>query len=51
MPPAPISQIGRRFTGSIRFERLPHMSDLPWLAMLGGLFALTLAFVRLCDAA
>jgi len=27
------------------------MSDLIWLALLGGLFALTLAFVRLCDGA
>ncbi|WP_293976594.1 hypothetical protein [Sphingomonas sp.] len=27
------------------------MSDLLWLAVLAGLFLLTLAFVRLCDAA
>jgi len=27
------------------------MPDLLWLAVLGGLFLLTLAFVRLCDAA
>jgi hypothetical protein len=27
------------------------MPDLIWLAVLGGLFLLTLAFVRLCDAA
>jgi len=25
------------------------MTDLIWLAMLGGLFLLTLAYVRLCD--
>jgi len=25
--------------------------DLTWLAILGGLFLATLAFVRLCDAA
>ncbi|WP_423605134.1 hypothetical protein [Sphingomonas sp. MS122] len=27
------------------------MLDLLWLAILGGLVALTLAFVRLCDGA
>jgi len=27
------------------------MPDLTWLAILGGLFLLTLAFVRMCDAA
>jgi len=27
------------------------MPDFTWLAVLGGLFLLTLAFVRLCDAA
>jgi len=27
------------------------MSDLIWLAVLGGLFLLTLAYVRLCDHA
>jgi hypothetical protein len=27
------------------------MTDLMWLAILGGLFLVTLAFVRLCDAA
>ena len=27
------------------------MSDLLWLAVLAGLFLLSLAFVRLCDAA
>jgi hypothetical protein len=27
------------------------MDDLIWLAVLGGLFLLTLAYVRLCDAA
>ena len=25
------------------------MPDLPWLALLGGLFLVTLAFVRLCE--
>ena len=27
------------------------MTDLVWLAVLGGLFLLTLAYVRLCDEA
>jgi len=27
------------------------MSNVTWLAVLGGLFLLTLAFVRLCDSA
>jgi len=27
------------------------MNDLIWLAVLGGLFLLTLAYVRLCDNA
>lgn len=27
------------------------MTDVTWIALLGGLFLLTLAFVRLCDAA
>ena len=27
------------------------MTDLAWLAVLAGLFLLTLAWVRLCDAA
>jgi hypothetical protein len=27
------------------------MSDLLWLGVLAGLFLLTLAYVRLCDAA
>jgi len=27
------------------------MSDLIWLGVLGGLFLLTLAYVRLCDNA
>jgi len=27
------------------------MADLVWLAVLGGLFLLTLAFTRLCDGA
>jgi hypothetical protein len=27
------------------------MTDLIWLAVLGGLFLATLAYVRLCDAA
>jgi len=27
------------------------MTDLLWLAILAGLFALTLAYVRLCDKA
>jgi len=27
------------------------MTDLTWLAILGGLFLLTLAFVRLCEKA
>jgi len=27
------------------------MTDLIWLAVLGGLFLLTLAYVRLCDVA
>ena len=31
-------------------EALP-MPDLTWLAILGGLFLLTVAFVRLCDIA
>jgi len=27
------------------------MPDLPWLAVLGGLFLITLAFLRLCEKA
>jgi len=27
------------------------MTDLTWLAVLGGLFLLTLAFIRLCEKA
>jgi len=27
------------------------MPDLVWLALLGGLFILTLAFIRLCEKA
>jgi len=27
------------------------MTDIAWLALLGGLFLLTLAFVRLCEKA
>jgi len=27
------------------------MQDLIWLAVLGGLFAATLAYIRLCDQA
>jgi hypothetical protein len=29
----------------------PTMTDLTWLAALGGLFLLTLAYIRLCDRA
>ena len=29
----------------------PSMTDLLWLAALAGLFAVTLAYVRLCDGA
>jgi hypothetical protein len=29
---------------------VPAMADILWLAVLAGLFLLTLAFVRLCDA-
>ena len=32
-------------------KRIPIMPDLIWLAVLAGLFLLTLAFVRLCDNA
>jgi hypothetical protein len=39
-----------------RRRRIPRpeadtMTDMIWLAVLGGLFLLTLAFVRLCDLA
>jgi hypothetical protein len=31
--------------------RSPPMSDVIWLAVLGGLFLATLAYLRLCDEA
>jgi hypothetical protein len=31
--------------------RRRHVTDLIWLAVVAGLFLLTLAYVRLCDAA
>ncbi|WP_268760328.1 hypothetical protein [Altererythrobacter sp. Root672] len=34
-----------------RRTKVPPMQDLLWLAVLGGLFAATLAYVRLCDVA
>jgi hypothetical protein len=36
---------------SILKKGVTAMTDLMWLAILGGLFLVTLAFVRLCDAA
>lgn len=33
------------------YVKVPPMQDLLWLAILGGLFAATLAYIRLCDQA
>ena len=50
MPPAPIPPSEAAIRGGVAGKG-PNMPDLLWLAILGGLFLLTLAFVRLCDEA
>jgi len=47
-PATPSSACGRICAA---IARLCPMPDLIWLAVLAGLFLLTLAFVRLCDQA
>ena len=50
MPATPISPAEAAIRGGVAGKG-PNMPDLLWLAILGGLFLLTLAFVRLCDEA
>ncbi len=49
MPPAP-NRTARR-AASVAPGDVFAMTDLLWLGVLGGLFAATLAYVRLCDGA
>ena len=36
-------------SANFKREKTKFMTDLIWLAVLGGLFLLTLVYVRLCD--
>ena len=49
-PPRKLTALRSRSPPDISRDT-PIMTDLLWLAALGGLFAATFAYIRLCDAA